>query len=322
MQPCSLLDDCDVKNKRLHATGYQTLLKLVENLYNSLPIGFSYDRSMSNTPLLKIISPNFFKMGRNNDRAMDGPVHLPNGSEMVKRVNELYQGLFKVWADSYIPKLIYSPKWYVDGESLKPGDLVYMKKSPDNKLDSTWIIGIVEQAPIGRDGKVRRVIVKYHNASESGPQLTDRSIRTLVKIFDIDEYILQDDLAELLRRLSGSVGDEENQQVDCSNVVLYSDISFPTLGAPCLVPQKNPYLVSSLVESVTEMSPVVTDCTVSVIMDQSFGLAVNELMSSKFVFDDSGSCLQSGVSLLEDQDAMDLFLATSSRSCSGGPGMF
>ena len=80
--------------------------------------------------------------------------------------------------------------------------------------------------------------------------------------------------------------------------------------------------MSSLVESVTEMSPVVADCTVSVIMNQSFGLAVDELISSNYVADTSESCLLSGVSLLEDQEAMDLFFATSSRSCSGGPGMF
>ena len=148
-------------------------------------------------------------MGRNNNRALDGPCHLPSGTQMVAKVNETYQALFKVWADTYVPKLIYAPKWHKDDSNLKPGDLVYMKKSPDNKLESKWVIGIVEQAVPGRDGKVRRVIVKYHNASEAGPQLTDRAVRTLVKIFDIEEYILQEDLAELLRRL-------DKEQVNCS----------------------------------------------------------------------------------------------------------
>ena len=43
-----LLKDGGLKQQRLHATGLQTLLKLVENNYNSLPIGYSYDRSCSN----------------------------------------------------------------------------------------------------------------------------------------------------------------------------------------------------------------------------------------------------------------------------------
>ena len=197
-----LLDDCDVKNKRLHATGFQTLLKLVENNYNSLPLGFSYDRSLNNTPMLKIITPNFFKIGRNNDRALEGPVEMPkDGSELLEKVNETYKGLFKLWADVYVPKLVYQPKWYKDDKDLNEGDLVYMQKAADNVLSSQWIIGMIEQVIRSRDGKVRRVLVKYHNASEREPRLTDRAVRGLIKIFDIDEYILQEDLAELIRRL-------------------------------------------------------------------------------------------------------------------------
>ena len=206
-----LLEDCGVKTKRLHATGLQTFLKLVENNYNSLPIGYSYDKSLSNTPLLKIITPNFFKLGRNNDRALEGPIELPHhGAELLDKVNETYKGMFKLWADVYVPKLIYQPKWYKDDKDLKEGDLVYMQKESDNPLGSQWIIGIVEQIIPSRDGKIRRVIVKYQNATENFARFTDRSVRKLVKIFDIEEYVLQDDLTELLKRLDNdkaSVGD-------------------------------------------------------------------------------------------------------------------
>ena len=113
-----------------------------------------------------------------------------------------------MWADVYVPKLIFAPKWYKDDKDLKKGDLVYMKKSPDNKMDSAWVVGVVEQVIPSRDGKVRRVIVKYTNGSGSPdydydvtPQFTNRAVRQLVKIFDIEEYMLQEDLAELMRRL-------------------------------------------------------------------------------------------------------------------------
>ena len=221
-----LLEDSGVKNKRLHATGYQTFLKLVENNYNSLPIGYSYDRSMSNTPLLKVITPNFFKLGRNNDRALEGPVELPhNGAELIDKVNETYQGMFKLWSDVYIPKLIYQPKWHKDDKDLNEGDLVYLQKDPDCPLGSKWIMGIVEQVIPSRDGKIRRVIVKYQNYSEDFPRFTDRSVRKLVKIFDIEEYVLQDDLTELLKRLdadkAGAVlgaGDNSTLHVRSSNL--------------------------------------------------------------------------------------------------------
>ena len=109
----TMLEDTGVKTKRMTATGLQTLLKLVENNYNSLPLGYSYDRSQDNTPLFKIITPNFFKMGRNNQRALDGPVRLPtDGGEMLEKVYETYDAIFKLWASTYIPRLIYRPsKW-------------------------------------------------------------------------------------------------------------------------------------------------------------------------------------------------------------------
>ena len=210
-----LLEQGGVKLHRYHATGYQTLLKLVENNYNSLPIGYSFDRSSSNTPMLKIITPNFFKFGRNNDRALDGPVNLPqNGGELLERVNETYQGLFKLWSDVFVPKLIYQPKWHRDDKDLNIGDLVYFQKDADNPLGSTWIIGIIDQVVRSRDGRVRRVIIKYQNHNEDIPRFTDRTIRKLVKIYDVDEYVLQDDLFDVLKRTEVYRDDENTTAND------------------------------------------------------------------------------------------------------------
>ena len=213
------LDKSGLKNARLTATGLQTLLKLVENNYNSLPLGYSLDRSLDNSPLYKIITPNFFKFGRNNQRALDGPVRLPtDGGEILQKVYDMYQLFFKLWADTYVPKLIYRPSsWTNDGEELKIGDLVYFQKSPDKKIGSKWIIGMVEQLPEGRDGKPRRVLIKYQNAAETQPRITDRAIRSLVKIHDVDDYVLQEDLGEMLNRLIG--GDLESS--------VRSDVGYP-----------------------------------------------------------------------------------------------
>ena len=43
---------------RLHATGLQTVLKLVQNDLNSTPYGFTLGRTANNSPMLKLISPN------------------------------------------------------------------------------------------------------------------------------------------------------------------------------------------------------------------------------------------------------------------------
>ena len=52
-------------------------------------------------------------------------------------------------------------------------------------------MGVVDQIIRSRDGRVRRVIVKYQNYNEDVRRFTDRSIRKLVKIFDIEEYVLK-----------------------------------------------------------------------------------------------------------------------------------
>ena len=79
-------DDCGLANKRLHATGLQTWCKIVKNTYNSLPIGYSYDRDQ----VLKIIRPNMLKMGHKNQRKIEGPIRLTKGTrELLDKVEKL-----------------------------------------------------------------------------------------------------------------------------------------------------------------------------------------------------------------------------------------
>ena len=85
------LDDCGLKQWKLHATGLQSLCKLVENSYNSVPIGYSYDRDQDNTPILKMITPNMLRVGRTNQRTLEGPFRLARGSrELLEKVEEIY----------------------------------------------------------------------------------------------------------------------------------------------------------------------------------------------------------------------------------------
>ena len=69
---------------------------------------------------------------------------------------------------------------------------------------------IIEEIIPSRDGKPRRAIVKYQNPSEYDvsnnqvritQRLTDRAIRSLVKIYDIHDYIIEEDLAQIADRL-------------------------------------------------------------------------------------------------------------------------
>ena len=69
-------------------------------------------------------------------------------------------------------------------------------------MNTKWVIGKVEQViRSDRDQKIRRVFVKYQNEREDFGRMTDRSVRKLVKLFSIDEHHVDEDLAELQKKI-------------------------------------------------------------------------------------------------------------------------
>ena len=87
VQEC--LDKSSVGELSLHATGLQTLCKLIENDLNNLPMGYSYARDSDNSPLLKLIFPNMLRIGRNNCLALEGPFKLSSDpTDLIKKVEE------------------------------------------------------------------------------------------------------------------------------------------------------------------------------------------------------------------------------------------
>ena len=129
------------------------------------------------------------RVGRNNERALDGPMRLPvGGGELLQQVEKIYTSSFKIWNDAYIPKLLYKPKWFNKNQDLNEGDIVIFQKK-ESELDSAWSLGTIDQLIEGRDGMYRRAIVKYRNANENLDRVTDRGIRSLVKIWSLDEQM-------------------------------------------------------------------------------------------------------------------------------------
>ena len=195
-------DKLDLKNMRLHATGLQTLAKLVENDLNNLPLGFSYGRDVNNTPLLKLITPNLLKIGRLNSRALEGPVRFPTGpKDVMVKVEETYDAFFRIWNATMVPRLIPQAKWFTEGSELKPGDIIYFQKV-ENELSSTWTVGQVYSVTRSRDGVVRRVCVKYINYTEDKPRYTDRAVRSLVRLFNVEDSYFMRDMAEVEKMMT------------------------------------------------------------------------------------------------------------------------
>ena len=152
-------------------------------------------------------------------RALNGPVRMPKGpGELMKRVEKGYSAFFKIWNTSLIPKLMKMNKWYDTKNQLKVGDLVYFKKE-DSELSSTWTIGKVSEVEKSKDGLVRRAWVQYQNFGENTPRFTDRSARSLIKLFHIDDQNWQDDMAEVEKLVKELQKDKDD---DAANAKSYS----------------------------------------------------------------------------------------------------
>ena len=78
----------------------------------------------------------------------------------------------------------------------------------ESELGSSWILGMIAGIDRSRDGLIRKVVVKYRNASETQDRETERSVRKLCKLWSEDDWNLQDDLAELADRLKGVTVDQ------------------------------------------------------------------------------------------------------------------
>ena len=192
----------NLKNIRLHATGLQTFCKLVENNLNNLPLGYSYGRDSNNSPILKIITPNLLRVGRLNSRSLSGPMRFPAGpKEFLKKVDDTYEMFYKVWDVAHIPKLIPQPKWFKDSPTLKINDVVYFKKVESDWRDN-WTVGQVQDVVKSKDGVVRRATIRYYTGRDAATgefmmETTDRAVRSLVRLFNIEDAYFVEDMAEV-----------------------------------------------------------------------------------------------------------------------------
>ena len=195
------VQDClkrmDIDKLRLHATGYQTLMKIIENHFNNLPLAYSY-KQLSNSPSLQLIFPNLLRLGRNNARALEGPIKMPKSShDLLKKIEKTYEIFYQLWNTTMVPNMMKSTKWYSGkDENITIGTIVYFKKT-DSDLTESWTVGKVTDVVMSKDGIVRRCTVEYQNAGESMKRTTDRAARSLIKLFHIDDTDFNTELSKI-----------------------------------------------------------------------------------------------------------------------------
>ena len=63
----------------------------------------------------------------------------------------------------------------------------------DNDISSEWTIGQVESITRNKDKKVRRVEIRYFNHGQDVERKTERSVRNIVRLFNVeDDYFVRD----------------------------------------------------------------------------------------------------------------------------------
>lgn len=181
-----------ISNQRLSILQWETFSARAANSINDLPLGVrDYN---GNLEALDIITPNRLRLGRNNERSPTGDFVVSNDtSKIILQNQNVYNTWFELWLTTHVPGLIAKPKWFKSESNLKKGDVVLFTKQ-DSVLCSTYQFGIVDSVELSRDGKVRKVNVRYQNAGESTKRTTYRSARNLVVIHRIDDTCIMNDL--------------------------------------------------------------------------------------------------------------------------------
>ena len=84
-----------------------------------------------------------------------------------------------------------------------------MFQKEESALDNTWTLATVDQLVQGRDGLSRRAILRYKNFKEAFHRVSDRHVRSVVKVWSVDDQNVDEDLAELQKRLRKTNRGEE-----------------------------------------------------------------------------------------------------------------
>ena len=181
-----------MNTNRLSILQWETLCYEIANSINNLPLALG--SIVSDFESMDLLTPNRLLLGRNNDRCPSGNMIVTSDPKKIfKANNAIFDSWFENWLLNHVPKLMEQPKWFKT-EDIKEGDIVLFLKN-DSSLSSTYQYGIVHSTEISKDGKIRKVEVKYKNSSEDAFRYTYRAVRELIVIHHIDEIGMLEELA-------------------------------------------------------------------------------------------------------------------------------
>ena len=155
-----ILGSADINDEELHSAFVGA-----EAIMNSRPITYQSADPIEDVPL----TPNHFIIGlMGNSFAPETDLEtafIPR--KRWRRVQELIRHFWKRWLKEWVPALNARPKWRVERNNLKIGDLVLVLtyKTPRTQ----WPLGKIIDVHPGRDGHVRVVTVQMAKAVITRP---------------------------------------------------------------------------------------------------------------------------------------------------------
>ncbi len=189
-----------LQNERLSVIHWESLGDQVANSINNLPIGIgNVTKDLEN---IDLITPNRLLFARNNDRCPAGTLNISNDlGKLIEQNNKLFQVWFKAWLISYVPALMFQPKWFCSDRDSKVGDVVLFLKS-DKEFEKIYQYGIITDVKVSRDKRIREIEIGYQNVNESTKRRTTRGTREVVVIHPVHELGLVREINKLVSQIS------------------------------------------------------------------------------------------------------------------------
>ena len=146
---------------------------------------------------IDLLTPNRLLLARNNDRCPVGPLKISGDlMQIIESNNQLIDTWFKAWLNSYVPSLMFQPKWFNSERNPKVGDVVLFLKS-EKEFDKQYQYGIICDVMKTRDGRIRKLQVEYMNHTENTRRKTTRASRDVVVIHPVGELGIIRDLNQI-----------------------------------------------------------------------------------------------------------------------------
>jgi hypothetical protein len=175
-----LLDRMNGAKFLLSFLGWETVLARIANHLNNLPICRPSGKTVQN-PEFDLLTPNRLLIGRNNVRALSGPLIIDSTpSSVLQRICEVEQSFFALLiktAHLYIPK----SKWFSSDAVFINDIVLFFIEEPKFQRSSPWHYARVK----GINGK--RLTLEYTIGNSKSKKLIERSKRQVIRIANENE---------------------------------------------------------------------------------------------------------------------------------------